>query len=93
MKRDIAEKSPLLKRVRRIEGQVGGIARMIEEDRYCPDILNTISAVHAALRGLEAKLLEDHVHHCVMGATQAGKKEAQTKLNELVDLYKRRFVR
>ncbi len=91
MKRERSEKDALRVRVRRIEGQVSGIGRMLDEDRYCPDILNTISAVHAALRGLEAKLLEDHVRHCVANAVAAGE-GAGEKLEELVELYKRRFL-
>lgn len=69
---------------------MSGIVRMLDEDRYCPDILNTIAAVHAALRGLEAKLLEDHVRHCVAHAVEVGD-GAGEKLEELVQLYKRRF--
>lgn len=90
MKRENSAKTTLRARARRIEGQVGGIVRMLDEDRYCPEILNTISAVHAALRGLEAKLLEDHVRHCVADAVDAGD-GAEEKLEELIQLYKRRF--
>lgn len=90
MDRPEAEKKALRSRARRIEGQVSGIVRMLDEDRYCPEILNTIAAVHAALRSLEAKLLEDHVRHCVAQAivSQDG---AAEKLDELVKLYKRRL--
>ena len=61
VKRETEDQKPLLNRVRRIAGQVDGIGRMIEENRECPEVLNTIAAVHSALRGLETKLLEDHV--------------------------------
>ena len=58
-------------RLRRIEGQVRGIARMVEEDRYCIDILTQIRAVRAALRRVEDEVLNDHVAHCVEGASRA----------------------
>ncbi len=90
MKRDESQKKKLNGRVARIAGQVAGVGRMIEEDRYCPDILHTISAIHAALRGLEATLLEDHVRHCVMEST-GSKKAAKEKLEELLQLYRRRL--
>lgn len=90
MHRECSQKSPLLARVRKITGQTQGIARMIEQDRDCPEILHTISAVHAALRALEAKLLEDHVRHCVTdAAADSGKLE--TRLEEIIALYKRRL--
>jgi len=63
-----ATKHQLLARLRRIEGQVGGIQRMVTEDRYCIDILTQISAVQAALDKVALGLLDDHAHHCVMGA-------------------------
>lgn len=90
MKRDCHQTKPLLGRVNRIVGQVQGIGRMIGEDRDCPEILHTISAVHAALRSLEAKLLEDHVAHCF---TEAASDPGQLdrRLIELVALYKRRL--
>src|SRR5437588_12295945 len=63
-----ASKDQLLKRLRRIEGQVGGIQRMVSEDRYCIDVLTQISAIQAALEKVALGLLDDHAHHCVMGA-------------------------
>src|ERR687892_147607 len=63
-----ATKDQLLKRLRRIEGQVRGIQGMVEDDRYCIDVLTQISAVQAALDKVALGLLDDHVHHCVMGA-------------------------
>lgn len=91
MERDCHQSAPLLGRVNRIVGQVQGIGRMIGENRDCPDILHTISAVHSALRGLEAKLLEDHVRHCV---TEAAAEPAQLdrRMEELITLYKRRLA-
>ena len=59
-------------RLKRVEGQVRGIARMIEEDRYCIDVLTQIRAVRAALRGVEDVVLTDHVEHCVEGAIAGG---------------------
>lgn len=63
-----ATKDQLLKRLRRIEGQVGGIQRMVSDDRYCIDVLTQIAAVQAALDKVALGLLDDHAHHCVMGA-------------------------
>ena len=91
MQRDCCQRKPLTGRVNRIVGQVQGIGRMIEENRDCPEILHTISAVHAALRGLEAALLEDHVRHCVAEAA-ADSKQLDRRLEELVTLYKRRLA-
>lgn len=90
MKRETESKIPLLNRVKRIAGQVEGIGRMIEDDRHCPEVLHTISAVHSALRGLEAKLLEDHVRHCVCDAA-ADPTQLEQRLEELITLYRRRL--
>ena len=91
MQRECHEHKPLMSLVNRISGQVQGIGRMIEENRDCPEILHTISAVHSALRGLEAKLLEDHVRHCVTEAA-ADPKQLDRRMEELIDLYKRRLA-
>jgi DNA-binding FrmR family transcriptional regulator len=72
-----ATKEQLIKRLRRIEGQVGGIERMVTEDRYCVDVLTQISAVQAALDKVALGLLDDHAHHCVLGA-QDGEREQKT---------------
>jgi len=90
MQRDCHETAPLLKRVNKISGQVQGIGRMISENRECPEILHTITAVHAALRSLEAKLLADHVRHCVHDAASDAAM-LDRRLGEIVDLYKRRL--
>lgn len=90
MKRGSNAKAPLANRVKRIAGQVEGIGRMIGEDRDCVEILNTISAVHSALRGLEAKLLEDHVCHCVHEAA-TDPALLEKRLEEVIGLYRRRL--
>ena len=74
-----AIKSSCLKRLRRIEGQVRGIARMVEDDRYCIDIVTQILAVRAALRRAEEEILRDHVAHCVEGAIASGDRADQRK--------------
>ena len=66
-------------RLKRIEGQVRGIARMVEEDRYCIDILTQIRAVQAALRGVEDAVLKDHVEHCVEAAIASGDGDEQRR--------------
>lgn len=63
-----ADKDAYLRRLRRIEGQVRGIARMIEEDKYCIDVLTQVSAINKALHAVSIGLLEEHISHCVVGA-------------------------
>ncbi len=70
-----ANKDPLLKRLRRIEGQVRGVERMVEEDRYCIDVLTQITAAQAALDKVALELLSDHAKHCVTEAEDAEKSE------------------
>jgi CsoR family transcriptional regulator, copper-sensing transcriptional repressor len=65
-----ASKDQVLKRLARVEGQVRGVARMVEEDRYCIDVLTQISAAQAALDKVALGLLDDHAHHCVLGAAE-----------------------
>lgn len=78
----------IIPRLARIQGQVGGIARMIAQDRYCIDILTQIQAIKAALRKVEEELLKSHSDHCVAAAIKSGDvKEARTKFTELVDLF------
>jgi len=75
------------KRLNRIEGQVRGIARMVEDDRYCIDIVTQIAAVRAALRRLEEEVLRDHVAHCVEHAIASGNKADQRrKIEELMNV-------
>jgi CsoR family transcriptional regulator, copper-sensing transcriptional repressor len=71
-----AHKSKLLKRLNRVEGQVRGIARMIEEDRYCVDVLTQVAAVRSALDAMALQMLRDHTHGCVQGAIRSGRGEA-----------------
>lgn len=68
----LADKQALITRLHRIEGQVRGIERMVESDRYCVDILTQVSAVTTALEALAPKLLEDHVNHCIGNALSSG---------------------
>ena len=83
-------KKPVLKRLSRIEGQVRGIARMVEEDRYCIDIVNQILAVRAALRRAEEEVLRDHVGHCVEHAIASGNRhEQRKKVAEIMDVLSR----
>jgi DNA-binding FrmR family transcriptional regulator len=87
---DTEHKQSNLKRLGRIEGQVRGLARMLEEDRYCIDIVTQISAVRAALRKVEEELLRDHVGHCVEHAITSGNKtEQRKKIAELMDVFAR----
>ena len=88
MRKDI--KDSCLKRLNRIEGQVHGLARMVEEDRYCIDIVTQISAVRAALRRAEEEILRDHVGHCVEHAIASGNRaEQRRKVAELMDVLQR----
>lgn len=83
---DAEVKSRNLKRLRRIEGQVRGLQKMVEEDRYCADILTQISSVHEALRGVGRELMRNHLKHCATGAIRTGGVEADTMYDEIVDL-------
>ena len=83
MRKDI--KASATKSLKRIEGQVRGVSRMVEEDRYCIDIVTQIGAVRAALRRLEEEILRDHVGHCVEQAIASGNKADQRrKIEELM---------
>ena len=73
-----ATKEQLLARLKRVEGQIRGIERMVDDDRYCIDVLTQISAAQAALDKVALGLLDDHAHHCVLGAA-AGDREAKTE--------------
>jgi DNA-binding FrmR family transcriptional regulator len=86
----VSDKEALVKRLHRIEGQVRGLERMVDEERYCVDILTQISAVSTALESLAVKILDDHVQHCVAGALAAGDAEvAQEKSRELLQAVQR----
>ncbi|HVF04431.1 MAG TPA: metal-sensitive transcriptional regulator [Frankiaceae bacterium] len=77
-----ANKDELHKRLRRIEGQVRGLQRMVDEDAYCIDVLTQISAATKALEAVALELLEQHLHHCVAAAIATGGPEAQAKIDE-----------
>lgn len=80
-----AAKQAVLARLKRIEGQVGGLSRMVEGDRYCVDILTQIQAVRAALHKVEEQVLRDHVAHCVADAFSSGDvHDQQQKVEELI---------
>jgi len=88
LKRD--NKSKLLNRLSRLEGQVRGIARMVEEERYCIDVLTQLRAVRAAVNRVETEMLKDHVDHCVESAFLSGDPgEQRKKANELIELLER----
>ena len=76
------DKDAHLKRLRRIEGQVKGIARMVEEDRYCIDVLTQIAAVDKALKAVALALLDEHIGHCVRQAIDEGGPDADAKIAE-----------
>ena len=77
-----ADKEAVLKRLRRIEGQVRGLQRMVDEDTYCIDILTQISAATRALESVALQLLEEHMNHCVRQAVAAGEPDADAKMAE-----------
>ena len=80
-------KVAVLKRLNRIEGQVRGLSRMVDEDRYCIDVVTQVSAVRAALRRAEEEILRDHVGHCVEHAIASGdKREQRKKITEIIDV-------
>ena len=83
-------KDALLKRLKRIEGQVRGISKMVDENRYCIDVITQISAAQAALRRVEEVVLKDHVGHCVEHAIASGNKaEQRKKIAELMEVLAR----
>jgi len=76
------DKAAVQKRLRRIEGQIRGLQRMVDEDRYCVEVLEQVSAATRALQSVAILLLDDHLAHCVAEALQAGGDDAQAKLRE-----------
>jgi DNA-binding FrmR family transcriptional regulator len=80
-----ARKDSHLKRLRRIEGQVRGLQRMVDEDQYCIDILTQVSAATKALQSFSLELLDEHLAHCVIQAAQRGGSEAEEKVREASD--------
>lgn len=79
-------KASNLTRLRRIEGQVRGLQKMVEEDRYCADVLTQISSVHEALRSVARELMRNHLKHCATAAIKAGDESADAMYDELVEL-------
>ena len=79
-------KSRNVKRLRRIEGQIRGLQKMVDDDRYCADILTQISSVHEALRGVGRELMRNHLKHCATGAIRAGGEAADKMYDEIVGL-------
>lgn len=78
------EKDDYVKRLRRIEGQVRGLQRMVEEDAYCIDVLTQLSSVTKALQSVGVGLLDEHLRHCVRAAAEAGAQEGDDKIDEAV---------
>jgi DNA-binding FrmR family transcriptional regulator len=89
----VKDKAALTRRLHRIEGQVRGIERMVDEERYCVDILTQISAVTTALESLAFQILDDHVNHCVAGALAAGDPEAAAEKSKELLAAVHRFSR
>jgi DNA-binding FrmR family transcriptional regulator len=85
----IRRKDDYLKRLRRIEGQARGLQRMVEDEKYCIDILTQVSAMTKALQAVSIGLLEEHLSHCVVDAARAGDEEAAEKVTEAVDAISR----
>lgn len=83
-------KTKLLHRLNRLEGQVRGIARMVEEDRYCIDVLTQLQAVRAAVGRVETEMLKEHLNHCIHGAIMSGDADDQRrKADEIIALLER----
>jgi len=83
---DPDRKARNIKRLRRIEGQVRGLQKMVEEDRYCADIMTQISSVNEALRGVGKELMRNHLRHCATAAIKTGGDEADAMYDEIIDL-------
>jgi CsoR family transcriptional regulator, copper-sensing transcriptional repressor len=83
---DAERKDRNLKRLRRIEGQVRGLQRMVEDDRYCADIMTQISSVQEALRSVGRELMRNHLRHCAATAIRSGDEDAERMYDELVDM-------
>jgi DNA-binding FrmR family transcriptional regulator len=83
---DAAGRDANLKRLRRIEGQVRGLQKMIDDGRYCADVLTQIASVHEALRAVGRELMRNHLKHCATTAIRAGGDDAEAMYDELLDL-------
>ena len=80
----VEDKDAVMRRLARIEGQVGGIRRMVADEAYCVDVLTQVAAVTKALEGVSLKLLADHTNHCVRDAVAVGGSDADEKVDELL---------
>ena len=90
MPREEAARQDLLLRLRRVEGQVRGVQKMVEDERYCPDVLVQMSAIHESLRAVERILMKDHLQHCATQALRSGDaRQAQRTYDELTELFYR----
>ena len=83
---DAAIKERNQKRLRRIEGQIRGLQKMVDEDRYCADIMTQIASVHEALRAVGRELMRNHLKHCGAAAFRAGEKESAALYDEVIDI-------
>lgn len=81
-----ADLRAMLARLKRIEGQVRGVSQMVEDDRYCVDVLTQIAAIQSALRGVGKQLLHRHLNHCVAAAAKRGPEHLERASSELIDL-------
>lgn len=80
----LEDQDAIMRRLARIEGQIGGLRRMVADEAYCIDVLTQIAAVSRALEGVSLKLLTDHTNHCVRDAVEAGGADADDKVDELL---------
>jgi DNA-binding FrmR family transcriptional regulator len=85
----LTDKQAILRRLARIEGQVGGLRRMVEDEAYCIDVLTQVAAVTKALEGVSLKVLADHTNHCVRDAVERGGADADEKIAELLSAVER----
>jgi CsoR family transcriptional regulator, copper-sensing transcriptional repressor len=83
------DRSKLLSRLARVEGQIRGVARMVEDDRYCVDILTQISAINSSMQSIGLLLLEDHIRGCVVGAKEDEREERLQELNKAIARFTR----
>lgn len=89
-KNKYADHTNEIKRINRIEGQVRGIKKMVEDGKYCVDILTQVKAARSALKSLEINILEAHANHCLIKAMESGsKKDVKDKIDEIMELLKR----
>ncbi|HMS24875.1 MAG TPA: metal-sensitive transcriptional regulator [Acidimicrobiia bacterium] len=87
----VDQKADIVKRLRRIEGQVRGLQRLVDEDTYCIDILTQVASTTKALESVAFALLDDHMHHCLVEAAKKGGKESDAKIDEASKAIKRFF--